>query len=172
MQKQENNKQLEFLEVSMAAVEFLGLKGRCEEPFIRRLDCVNLVQVNLFTQYCSELNNPTYDLSVHLFLNPEGKIDSIWVNEFEASYDGYISKFNGLFEGYFDEISKNTYFKKMSDGKLEVISDINEKCGHTNKGEDKITESKMTEVYEFDGNWKNLSPDMKKINQASQKILK
>ena len=172
MEKQDTNKELELLEVAMAAVKFLGLEEGCKEPFIRRLDWANLVQVNLATQHCSELNYPTYDLSVHLFLNPEGKIDSICVNEFQASYDGSISQFNGLFEGYFDEFSRNTYFKKIGAGQLEVTSDIKEKCVHTNQGVDKRTESKTTEVYEFDGDWKNLSSDMKKVGQVSKKIKK
>lgn len=172
MEKQETNKELELLEVAMAAVKFLGLEEGYKEPFIRRLDCANLVQVNLATQYCSELNCPSYDLSVHLFLNPEGKIDSICVNEFQASYDGSISQFNGLFEGYFDEVSKNTYFKKIGAGQLEVTSDIKEKCVYTNQGVDKRTESTTTEVYEFDGDWKNLSSDMKKVGQVSKKIKK
>lgn len=172
MAKQETNKNLESLEVAMAAVKFLGLEEGCKEPFIRRLDCANLVQVNLATQHCSELNYPSYDLSVHLFLNPEGKIDSICVNEFQASYDGSISQFNGLFEGYFDEVSRNTYFKKIGAGQLEVTSDIKEKCVHTNQGVDKRTESQTTEVYEFDGDWKNLSLDMKKVAQVSKKIKK
>lgn len=172
MEKQDTNKELELLEVAMAAVKFLGLEEGCKEPFIRRLDWANLVQVNLATQHCSELNYPTYDLSVHLFLNPEGKIDSICVNEFQASYDGSISQFNGLFEGYFDEFSRNTYFKKIGAGQLEVTSDIKEKCVHTNQGVDKRTESQTTEVYEFDGDWKNLSLDMKKVGQVSKKIKK
>ena len=172
MEKQDTNKELELLEVAMAAVKFLGLEEGCKEPFIRRLDWANLVQVNLATQHCSELNYPTYDLSVHLFLNPEGKIDSICVNEFQASYDGSISQFNGLFEGYFDEFSRNTYFKKIGAGQLEVTSDIKEKCVHTNQGVDKRTESQTTEVYEFDGDWKNLSSDMKKVGQVSKKIKK
>ena len=173
MEKQDTNKELELLEVAMAAVKFLGLEEGCKEPFIRRLDCANLVQVNLATHYyCSELNYPTYDLSVHLFLNPEGKIDSICVNEFQASYDGSISQFNGLFEGYFDEFSRNTYFKKIGAGQLEVTSDIKEKCVHTNQGVDKRTEIQTTEVYEFDGDWKNLSLDMKKVGQVSQKTKK
>ena len=169
MEKQDTNKELELLEVAMAAVKFLGLEEGCKEPFIRRLDCAHLVQVNLATQHCSELNYPSYDLSVHLFLNPEGKIDSICVNEFQASYDGSISQFNGLFEGYFDEVSRNTYFKKIGAGQLEVTSDIKEKCVHTNQGVDKRTESKTTEVYEFDGDWKNLSSDMKKVGKVNQK---
>ena len=172
MEKQETNKELELLEVAMAAVKFLGLEEGCKEPFIRRLDCAHLVQVNLATQHCSELNYPSYDLSVHLFLNPEGKIDSICVNEFQASYDGSISQFNGLFEGYFDEVSRNTYFKKIGAGQLEVTSDIKEKCVHTNQGVDKRTEIQTTEVYEFDGDWKNLSSDMKKVGQVSKKIKK
>ena len=172
MEKQETNKNLELLEVAMAAVKFLGLEGRCKEPFIRRLDIAHLVQVNLATQYCPELNCSTYDLSVHLFLNTEGKIDSICVNEFQASYDGSISQLNGLFEGYFDEVSKNTYFKKIGNSQLEVTSDIRERCIHTNQGVDKRTESKTTEVYEFDGDWKNLSSDMKKVGQVSQKTKK
>ena len=172
MEKQDTNKELELLEVAMAAVKFLGLEEGCKEPFIRRLDCAHLVQVNLATQHCSELNYPSYDLSVHLFLNPEGKIDSICVNEFQASYDGSISQFNGLFEGYFDEVSRNTYFKKIGAGQLEVTSDIKEKCVHTNQGVDKRTEIQTTEVYEFDGDWKNLSLDMKKVGQVSQKTKK
>ena len=171
MEKQETNKGLELLEVAMAAVKFLGLEGRCKEPFIRRLDIVNLVQVNLATQHCSELNYPSYDydLSVHLFLNPEGKIDSICVNEFQASYDDYISQFDGLFEGDIDEVCKNTYFKKIGNSQLEVTSDIRERCVHTNQGVDKRTESKTIEVYEFDGDWKNLSSDMKKVGKVNQK---
>ena len=172
MEKQETNKELELLEVAMAAVKFLGLEEGYKEPFIRRLDWAHLVQVNLATQHCSELNCPSYDLSVHLFLNPEGKIDSICVNEFQASYDGSISQFNGLFEGYFDEVSKNTYFKKIGAGQLEVTRDIRERCVYTNQGVDKRTESKTTEVYEFDGDWKNLSSDMKKVGQVSKKIKK
>lgn len=173
MEKQDANQELELLEVAMAAVKFLGLEGRCKEPFIRRLDIVNLVQVNLATQYCPELNCSTYDLSVHLFLNPEGKIDSICVNEFQASYDDYISQFDGLFEGDFegdiDEVCKNTYFKKIGNSQLEVTSDIRERCVHTNQGVDKRTESKTIEVYEFDGDWKNLSSDMKKVGKVNQK---
>lgn len=170
MEKQETNKELELLEVAMAAVKFLGLEGRCKEPFIRRLDWAHLVQVNLATQYyCSELNYPSYDLSVHLFLNPEGKIDSICVNEFRASYDDYV---NDLFEWHFAEVSKNTYFKKIGAGQLEVTSNIRERCVHTNQGVDKRTESTKTEVYEFDGDWKNLSSDMKKVGQVSKKIKK
>ena len=171
MEKQDANQELELLEVAMAAVKFLGLEGRCKEPFIRRLDIVNLVQVNLATQYCPELNCSTYDLSVHLFLNPEGKIDSICVNEFQVSYDGYMSRVNGLLEveGYFDEVSRNTYFKKIGAGQLEVTSDIRERCVHTNQGVDKRTESKTIEVYEFDGDWKNLSSDMKKVGKVNQK---
>lgn len=174
MEKQDTNKELELLEVAMAAVKFLGLEEGCKEPFIRRLDCAHLVQVNLATQHCSELNYSSYDydLSVHLFLNPEGKIDSICVNEFQASCDDYVSQFNGLFEGYFDEVSKNTYFKKIGNSQLEVTSDIREKCVHTNQGVDKRTESTKTEVYEFDGDWKNLSSDMKKVGQVSKKIKK
>ena len=173
MEKQDTNKELELLEVAMAAVKFLGLEEGCKEPFIRRLDCANLVQVNLATQYYfSDLDYSSYDLSVHLFLNPEGKIDSICVNEFQASYDGSISQFNGLFEGYFDEVSRNTYFKKIGAGQLEVTSDIKEKCVHTNQGVDKRTEIQTTEVYEFDGDWKNLSSDMKKVGQVSKKIKK
>lgn len=166
MEKQDANQELELLEVAMAAVKFLGLEGRCKEPFIRRLDIVNLVQVNLATQYCPELNCSTYDLSVHLFLNPEGKIDSICVNEFQASYDDYV---NDLFEWHFDEVSKNTYFKKIGAGQLEVTSNIRERCVHTNQGVDKRTESKTIEVYEFDGDWKNLSSDMKKVGKVNQK---
>ena len=171
MEKQETNKELELLEVAMAAVKFLGLEGRCKEPFIRRLDWAHLVQVNLATQHCSELNYPSYDydLSVHLFLNPEGKIDSICVNEFQASYDDYV---NDLFEWHFAEVSKNTYFKKIGAGQLEVTSNIRERCVHTNQGVDKRTESTTTEVYEFDGDWKNLSSDMKKVGQVSKKIKK
>lgn len=171
MEKQETNKELELLEVAMAAVKFLGLEGRCKEPFIRRLDWAHLVQVNLATQHCSELNYPSYDydLSVHLFLNPEGKIDSICVNEFQASYDDYV---NDLFEWHFDEVSKNTYFKKIGAGQLEVTSNIRERCVHTNQGVDKRTESTTTEVYEFDGDWKNLSSDMKKVGQVNQKTKK
>ena len=170
METQDTNKELELLEVAMAAVKFLGLEEGCKEPFIRRLDCAHLVQVNLATQYyCSDLNYSSYVLSVHLFLNPEGKIDSICVNEFQASYDDYV---NDLFEWHFDEVSKNTYFKKIGAGQLEVTSDIKEKCVHTNQGVDKRTESKTTEVYEFDGDWKNLSSDMKKVGQVSKKIKK
>ena len=169
MEKQETNKELELLEVAMAAVKFLGLEEGYKEPFIRRLDCANLVQVNLATQHCSELNCPSYDLTVHLFLNPEGKIDSICVNEFQASYDDYV---NGLFEWHFDEVSKNTYFKKIGAGQLEVTSNIRERCVHTNQGVDKRTESTKTEVYEFDGDWKNLSSDMKKVGQVNQKTKK
>ena len=170
METQDTNKELELLEVAMAAVKFLGLEGRCKEPFIRRLDWAHLVQVNLATQYyCSELNYPSYDLSVHLFLNPEGKIDSICVNEFRASYDDYV---NDLFEWHFAEVSKNTYFKKIGAGQLEVTSNIRERCVHTNQGVDKRTESTTTEVYEFDGDWKNLSSDMKKVGQVSKKIKK
>ena len=170
METQDTNKELELLEVAMAAVKFLGLEGRCKEPFIRRLDWAHLVQVNLATQYyCSELNYPSYDLSVHLFLNPEGKIDSICVNEFRASYDDYV---NDLFEWHFAEVSKNTYFKKIGAGQLEVTSNIRERCVHTNQGVDKRTESTKTEVYEFDGDWKNLSSDMKKVGQVSKKIKK
>lgn len=169
METQDTNKELELLEVAMAAVKFLGLEGRCKEPFIRRLDWAHLVQVNLATQHCSELNYPSYDLSVHLFLNPEGKIDSICVNEFRASYDDYV---NDLFEWHFAEVSKNTYFKKIGAGQLEVTSNIRERCVHTNQGVDKRTESTTTEVYEFDGDWKNLSSDMKKVGQVSKKIKK
>ena len=169
MEKQDTNKELELLEVAMAAVKFLGLEEGCKEPFIRRLDCAHLVQVNLATQHCSELNYPSYDLSVHLFLNPEGKIDSICVNEFQASYDDYISQFDGLFEGDIDEVCKNTYFKKIGNSQLEVTSDIRERCVHTNQGVDKRTESKTIEVYEFDGDWKNLSSDMKKVGKVNQK---
>ena len=168
MEKQETNKELELLEVAMAAVKFLGLEEGYKEPFIRRLDWAHLVQVNLATQHCSELNCPSYDLSVHLFLNPEGKIDSICVNEFRASYDDYV---NDLFEWHFAEVSKNTYFKKIGAGQLEVTSNIRERCVHTNQGVDK-TESTKTEVYEFDGDWKNLSSDMKKVGQVSKKIKK
>ena len=168
MEKQETNKELELLEVAMAAVKFLGLEEGYKEPFIRRLDWANLVQVNLATQHSSELNYPSYDydLSVHLFLNPEGKIDSICVNEFQASYDDYV---NDLFEWHFDEVSKNTYFKKIGAGQLEVTSNIRERCVHTNQGVDKRTESKTIEVYEFDGDWKNLSSDMKKVGKVNQK---
>ncbi len=170
METQDTNKELELLEVAMAAVKFLGLEEGCKEPFIRRLDWAHLVQVNLATQYyCSELNYPSYDLSVHLFLNPEGKIDSICVNEFRASYDDYV---NDLFEWHFAEVSKNTYFKKIGAGQLEVTSNIRERCVHTNQGVDKRTESTKTEVYEFDGDWKNLSSDMKKVGQVSKKIKK
>ena len=169
MEKQETNKELELLEVAMAAVKFLGLEEGYKEPFIRRLDCANLVQVNLATQHCSELNCPSYDLTVHLFLNPEGKIDSICVNEFQASYDDYV---NGLFEWHFDEVSKNTYFKKIGAGQLEVTSNIRERCVHTNQGVDKRKKKKKTEVYEFDGDWKNLSSDMKKVGQVNQKTKK
>ena len=171
MEKQDTNKELELLEVAMAAVKFLGLEEGCKEPFIRRLDCAHLVQVNLATQHCSELNYPSYDydLSVHLFLNPEGKIDSICVNEFQASYDDYV---NDLFEWHFDEVSKNIYFKKIGAGQLEVTSNIRERCVHTNQGVDKRTESTKIEVYEFDGDWKNLSSDMKKVGQVSKKIKK
>ncbi len=169
MEKQETNKELELLEVAMAAVKFLGLEEGYKEPFIRRLDWAHLVQVNLATQHCSELNCPSYDLSVHLFLNPEGKIDSICVNEFRASYDDYV---NDLFEWHFAEVSKNTYFKKIGAGQLEVTSNIRERCVHTNQGVDKRTESTKTEVYEFDGDWKNLSSDMKKVGQVSKKIKK
>lgn len=172
METQDTNKELELLEVAMAAVKFLGLEEGCKEPFIRRLDWAHLVQVNLATQYyCSELNYPSYDydLSVHLFLNPEGKIDSICVNEFQASYDDYV---NDLFEWHFAEVSKNTYFKKIGAGQLEVTSNIRERCVHTNQGVDKRTESTKTEVYEFDGDWKNLSSDMKKVGQVSKKIKK
>ena len=170
MEKQDTNKELELLEVAMAAVKFLGLEEGCKEPFIRRLDWAHLVQVNLATQYyCSELNYPSYDLSVHLFLNPEGKIDSICVNEFQASYDDYV---NDLFEWHFAEVSKNIYFKKIGAGQLEVTSNIRERCVHTNQGVDKRTESTKTEVYEFDGDWKNLSSDMKKVGQVSKKIKK
>lgn len=172
MEKQDTNKELELLEVAMAAVKFLGLEEGCKEPFIRRLDWANLVQVNLATQHCSELNYPSYDLSVHLFLNPEGKIDSICVNEFQGSYDGSISQFNGLFEWHFDEVSKNTYFKKTGNSQLEVTSDIRERCVYTKQGVDKRTECKTTEVYAFDGDWKNLSSDMKKVGQVSKKIKK
>lgn len=172
MEKQDTNKELELLEVAMAAVKFLGLEEGCKEPFIRRLDCAHLVQVNLATQHCSELNYPSYDLSVHLFLNPEGKIDSICVNEFQGSYDGSISQFNGLFEWHFDEVSKNTYFKKTGNSQLEVTSDIRERCVYTKQGVDKRTECKTTEVYAFDGDWKNLSSDMKKVGQVSKKIKK
>lgn len=175
MEKQDTNKELDLLEVAMAAVKFLGLEEGCKEPFIRRLDCAHLVQVNLATQYYfSDLDYSSYVLSVHLFLNPEGKIDSICVNEFQVSYDGYMSRVNGLLEveGYFDEVSRNTYFKKIGAGQLEVTSDIKEKCGRTNQGVDKRTESQTTEVYEFDGDWKNLSSDMKKVGQVSKKIKK
>lgn len=173
MEKQDTNKELDLLEVAMAAVKFLGLEEGCKEPFIRRLDWAHLVQVNLATQYyCSELNYPSYDLSVHLFLNPEGKIDSICVNEFQGSYDGSISQFNGLFEWHFDEVSKNTYFKKTGNSQLEVTSDIRERCVYTKQGVDKRTEIQTTEVYEFDGDWKNLSLDMKKVGQVSQKTKK
>ena len=171
MENQETNKELELLEVAMSAVKFLGLEEGYKEPFIRRLDWAHLVQVNLATQHCSELNYPSYDydLSVHLFLNPEGKIDSICVNEFQASYDDYV---NDLFEWHFDEVSKNTYFKKIGAGQLEVTSNIRERCVHTYQGVDKRTESTTTEVYEFDGDWKNLSSDMKKVGQVSKKIKK
>ena len=175
MEKQDTNKELELLEVAMAAVKFLGLEEGCKEPFIRRLDWAHLVQVNLATQYYfSDLDYSSYVLSVHLFLNPEGKIDSICVNEFQVSYDGYMSRVNGLLEveGYFDEVSRNTYFKKIGAGQLEVTSDIKEKCGRTNQGVDKRAESQTTEVYEFDGDWKNLSSDMKKVGQVSKKIKK
>ena len=173
MEKQDTNKELELLEVAMAAVKFLGLEEGCKEPFIRRLDWAHLVQVNLATQYYfSDLDYSSYVLSVHLFLNPEGKIDSICVNEFQVSYDDYISQFDGLFEGDIDEVCKNTYFKKIGNSQLEVTSDIRERCVHTNQGVDKRTESTKIEVYEFDGDWKNLSSDMKKVGQVSKKIKK
>lgn len=172
MEKQETNKGLELLEVAMAAVKFLGLEERCEDPFVRRYDCANFVQVDLALQYCPETSYPTYELSAQLFLNPEGKIDSICVNEFQASYDDYVSQFNGFFEGDFDDVSKNTYFKKIGNSQLEVTSNIRERCVHTNQGVDKRTESTKIEVYEFDGDWKNLSSDMKKVGQVSKKIKK
>lgn len=174
MAKQETNKNLESLEVAMAAVKFLGLEERCEDPFVRRYDCANFVQVDLALQYCPETSYPTYELSAQLFLNPEGKIDSICVNEFQGSYYDYIREVDSLLEGYvgcYESVLKNTYFKKTMNGQLEVSCDIHEECGHTIKGVDR-TDSKTIEVYEFDGDWKNLSSDMKKVGQVSQKTKK
>ena len=63
MKTQDTNKELKLLEVAMAAVKFLVFEEGYKEPFIRRLDIVNLVQVNLVIQYSSELNHPTCDLT-------------------------------------------------------------------------------------------------------------
>ncbi len=88
---------------------------------------------------------------MHLNAEEQDKIGSICGNEFQASYDRYMNKFDSLFERYFDDVSKNTYFKKTKDGQLKVLGDITEYGGHTNMGVNKTTESEIIELYEFDG---------------------
>ena len=121
MKTQDTNKELKLLEVAMAAVKFLGLEERCEDPFVRRYDCANFVQVDLALQYCPETSYPTYELSAQLFLNPEGKIDSICVNEFQGSYYDYIREVDSLLEGYvgcYESVLKNTYYEDFSVGEI------------------------------------------------------
>lgn len=181
MERQENNRDLlsdgfldseeslEILEVTEAALTFLGIKDKFKEPNVRMMDKDNCAQVILETQYDCDLNKQTYRLSTDIHFDHE-IVDSICVSESWGSYDGYVDMvFSYLFVGSFDEVSKNTYFKKTNDGQLEVTSIVNEKCGHTDYGVDKFTESTTTEVYEFDGDWKNLSPDMKKVGQVREK---
>ena len=164
---------LEILEVAQSALTFLGLEDKLKKstvgPTVRMWDTDNCARVIVDERYGSESNMPTYSLTVQIQFS-DGDIVSIYVSESRTMYDGYKNPHTSLFEGDYDETSKATYFRKLQDGQLEVTSVITEEKGNIDSGAPDIdSRDPIIEVYDFNGDWKNLSPDMKKVNRARQK---
>ena len=169
-------KYLDILEVAVAATEFCGYENKGYRTMIKSdEDSKNTWFRVIFNQrYGSDSNEPTYSLSTTIGLNGDNtSIASVCVHEHSGYYDGFIDKMSGDFEGYVDTTDTDTRFSPNANRDLEVNTTITKHKGHTNKGVDYDSTTEKTEVYEFDGNWKNLSPDMKKIGpKTNNKVAK
>lgn len=161
---------VEILEVAQSALTFLGLEDKLKKPTVRKWDKENCARVIVDEQFGTESNMPTYSLTVQIQFSDGDNVNSIHVSESRTMYDGYKDLFTDLFEGDYDETSKDTYFRKLQNGQLEVKSVITEEKGTIDSGVPDIdSRDPIIDVYEFNGDWKNLSPDMKKVNRARQK---
>lgn len=167
---------VEILEVAQSALIFLGLEGKLEKPTVRwwgRENCARVIvdeQFGTDEQFGAESHMPTYSLAVQIQFSDGDNVNSIHVSESRTMYDGYKDLFTNLFEGDYDKTSKDTYFRKLQNGQLEVKSVITEEKGTIDSGAPDIdSRDPIIDVYEFNGDWKNLSPDMKKVNRARQK---
>lgn len=168
---------VEILEVAQSALTFLGLEGKLKkptvEPTVRQWDGQNCARVIVDEQFGSESNMPTYSLAVQIQFSDGGDtVDSIRVSETRTMYNGCMNSFTSLFEGYYDETSNNTDFRKLPDGKLEVTRVTTGEKGNTDFG---VTDFNpgvpiIIGVYDFNGDWKTLSADMRKVDSARQKV--
>ena len=164
-------KYLDILEIAVAATKFCGYESKEYRIMIKSdEDSIRpYFRVIFDERYGSASNEPTYSLSTTISLNDDNNITSIWVHEHSGDYNGHVDKMSLQFEGYANTTGESTYFHPNNNGELEVITVTTEYRGHTNKGIDYNSSSKKTEVYEFDGNWKNLSSDMPKKSQENSK---
>lgn len=164
-------KYLDMLEIAVAATKFCGYENKGYRTMIKSDEDSKETWFRvIFNQrYGSDSNEPTYSLSTTISLNGDNtSIASICVHEHSGYYDGFIDKMSAEFEGYVDTTDTDTSFSPNANGDLEVNTTVTKHQGHTNKGIDHDSSTKTTEVYEFDGNWKNLSPDMPKKGQENK----
>ena len=169
-------KYLDMLEIAVAATKFCGYESKEYSTMIKsnKEDKESWFRVIFAQRYDQSSNESTYSLSTTIQLNDDNSsIDSVYVNKHVGYYDGSVEKQSGEFEGYVETEDINTYFYPNNNGELEVTTVTTEHRGHTNKGIDYDSSSEKTEVYEFDGNWKNLSSDMPKKGQENNaKVIK
>lgn len=169
-------KYLDILEVAVAATEFCGYENKGYRTMIKSDEDSKKTWFRvIFNQrYGSDSNEPTYSLSTTISLNGDNtSIASVCVHEHSGYYDGFTDKMSAEFEGYVDTTDTDTRFSTNANRDLEINTTITKHQGHTNKGIDSDSTTEKTEVYEFDGNRKNLSPDMKKIGpKTNNKAIK
>lgn len=163
-------KYLDILEIAVAATKFCGYESK-EFSTMTKTDGENKdswFRVIFDQRYGQDSNEPTYSLSTTINLKGD-KIDSICVYKHLGDYNGCVDKMSGEFEGYAETTETYTSFNQSNNGELEVRTVTTEQRGHTNKGLDYNSISTTTEVYDFDGDWKNLSSDMPKKGQENSK---
>ena len=169
-------KYLDILEIAVAVTKFCGYESKEYSTMIKsdKEDKGSWFRVIFAQRYDQDLNEQTYYLSTTIKLDDDNtSIASIHVNKYLGYFAGSIDKISGKFEGHAETSETDTYFSPNNNGELEVTTVTTEHRGHTNNGIAYDSSSEKTEVYEFDGNWKNLSSDMPKKGQENNtKVIK
>ena len=165
-------KYLDVLETAVSITEFCGheIQGYRTMEKIEEENKGTWFRVYFALQYGPNCNEPIHCLSTTIQLNDDNtSIASAEVYNHLGHYEGGIDKMSECFEGYADTTNTYTSFYPNANGELEVKTIVCKHQGHTNKGIDYDSKTeKPTEVYEFDGNWKNISPEMKKISPMTK----
>ena len=169
-------KNLDILEIAVAATKFCGYENKEYLTMIKddKENKDSWFHVIFDERYDQDSNDSTYSLSTTIQLNDDNtSIASVRVHKHVGYYVGSVEEISGEFEEYVETEDINTYFYPNNNGELEVTTTTIEHRGHTNKGVDYDSSSEKTEVYEFDGNWKNLSSNMpKKVQGNNTKVIK